>query len=367
MTTSTAPPLKARRSDAFFAWTMGAPAFLGLLIFLILPFLVAIGLSFSNQRLLSPNPTETVGLRNYDRLLNMSILSVDPLVDEDTGETIIDEETGEPEYPRSRSITRNTEEYPQYEGFREWFSIDAFGQRHFILAKDPTFLRSILNNFLFAAIVVPFQSTVALGLALLINQKIAGVNVFRTIYFSPVVTSMVVISVIWTFIYDQDAGLMNQFLSAISGGQLGDYNWLGDPSSAMISIIIMSVWQGAGFQMVIFLAGLQGIPDYLYEAASIDGANRWQQFWNITIPSLRNTIVFVAISTTILAFRLFTQVDVMTNGGPRDATTTVVYHAVEEGFRGQNIGYASAISVVFFIIVLLIALLQRRLLPGEEV
>ena len=134
----------------------------------------------------------------------------------------------------------------------------------------------------------------------------------------------------------------------------------------MISIIIMSVWQGVGFQMVIFLAGLQGIPDSLYEAAAIDGAGRFQQFWNVTIPGLRNTIIFVAISTTILAFRLFTQVDIMTQGGPRDATTTVVYHAVQRGFVDQNIGYAAAISVVFFIIVLVIALVQRRVLTSEE-
>ena len=354
-----------RRSDAFFAWLIGAPAFFGLLVFLILPFLLAIVLSFSNQRLLSPNPTEGVGLRNYDRLLGLTILSVDPLVDDETGEVLRDDE-GNIEFPRSRSITRNTEEYPQYEGFREWFSIDAFGQRSYILAKDPTFLRSIINNFIFAAIVVPLQSGLALGLALLINQKIPGVNVFRTIYFSPVVTSMVVISIIWTFLYDKQVGMINQLLTGLTGGLIGPFDWLGDPQSAMIAIIIMSVWQGVGFQMVIFLAGLQGIPDSLYEASSIDGASRWQQFWNVTIPGLRNTIVFVAISTTILAFRLFTQVDVMTSGGPSDATTTVVFHAVERGFRDQNIGYAAAISVVFFIIVLVIALIQQRLLPSEE-
>lgn len=364
MTTMTAN-VGSRRSDAFFAWLIGAPAFIGLFVFLILPFILAVVLSFTNQRLLSPNPTEGVGLRNYDRLLSVTTLAVDPLIDEATGE-IAHDDAGNIEYPRSRSITRDTEQYPQYDGFVEWFSIDAFGQRHYILAKDPTFLRSIINNFLFALIVVPVQSGLALGLAMLINQKIAGVNVFRTIYFSPVVTSMVVVSVIWTFMYDKQAGLLNQFLTGLSGGLLGPFDWLGSPQSALIAIIVMSIWQGVGFQMVIFLAGLQGIPDTLYEAAAIDGAGAWQQFWNVTIPSLRNTIIFVGISTTILAFRLFTQVDVMTNGGPSDATSTVVYHAVEQGFRNQNIGYAAAISVVFFIIVLLIALVQRRVLTGEE-
>ena len=354
-----------RRSASFYGWLMGAPAFIGLFVFLIVPFLLAIFMSFTNQRLLSPNPTEFVGLRNYDRLLGFSLLSVDPQVDETTGEVLRDD-AGNIQYPRSRAYTRDEENYPQYSGFTEWFSIDAFGQRNYILAKDPVFLRSLINNFIFAAIVVPLQSGLALLLAMLINQKIAGVNVFRTIYFSPVVTSMVVISVVWTFMYDKQVGLINQFLTGLTGGLLGPFDWLGSPQSAMVAIIIMSIWQGVGFQMVIFLAGLQGIAENLYEAAAIDGANRVQQFWNVTIPSLRNTIIFVAISTTILAFRLFTQVDVMTNGGPSNATTTVVYDAVESGFRNQNIAYASAISVVFFIIVLLIALVQRRILTGGE-
>ena len=220
----------------------------------------------------------------------------------------------------------------------------------------------MINNFLFALIVVPLQSGLALLLAMLINQKdIKGINVFRTIYFSPVVTSMVVVSVVWVFLYSQE-GLINQFFSIFG---LGPFDWLTSPQSALIAIIIMSIWQGVGFQMVIFLAGLQGIPDVLYEAASIDGAGMLRKFWNVTIPQLRNTIIFVAISTTILAFRLFTQVDVMTSGGPQDATTTVVYHAVEQGFRNQRIAYGSAISVIFFLVVLVIALLQRRFLQSS--
>ncbi len=354
-----------RRSETVFAWIMGAPAFAGLLVFLILPFMMAIGLSFTNQRLLSPNPTETVGLRNYDRLLSVSLLSLDPLTDEATGEFLRDDD-GQLQYPRSRDITRDSENYPQYDGYREWFAFELGSTRHVVLAKDPVFLRSLLNNFTFALVVVPLQSGLALALAMLINQKIPGVNIFRTIYFSPVVTSMVVISIVWTFLYDRQVGLVNQFLTTISGGVIEPINWLGRASTALIAIIIMSVWQGVGFQMVIFLAGLQGIPDVLYEAAQIDGANRWQRFWSVTIPQLRNTIIFVAISTTILAFRLFTQVDVMTRGGPQNSTSTVVFHAVQRGFRESDIGYASSISVVFFMIVLVIALLQRRVLSQSE-
>jgi multiple sugar transport system permease protein len=228
-------------------------------------------------------------------------------------------------------------------------------------------MQSLVNNMLFTIFVVPIQSGIALALALLVNQKIRGVNVFRTTYFSPVVTSMAVISVVWIFLYNPDVGLINRFLSTISFGLIEPINWLGEKRTALPAILIMSVWQGAGFQMVIFLAGLQGIPEVLYEAAGIDGANGFQKFRNITLPGLRNTTIFVVITTTIFAFRLFTQVDVMTQGGPRDdATSTVVFHAVQEGFRGKRLGYGATVSVVFFLIVLLIALFQRLLLRSTS-
>ena len=343
-----------RRVEALYGWLMGAPAFLGLFTFIILPFLLAIGLSFTNQRLISPEPGEYVGTQNYDRLLGMTILTLEPLRDEE----------GNVEYPRSRDILRNEE---QYEGFFEWFTVDAFEKRYVIAAKDPTFMQSLVNNMLFTIFVVPIQSGIALALALLVNQKIRGVNVFRTTYFSPVVTSMAVISVVWIFLYNPDVGLINRFLSTISFGLIEPINWLGEKRTALPAILIMSVWQGAGFQMVIFLAGLQGIPEVLYEAAGIDGANGFQKFRNITLPGLRNTTIFVVITTTIFAFRLFTQVDVMTQGGPRDdATSTVVFHAVQEGFRGKRLGYGATVSVVFFLIVLLIALVQRFLLRSTS-
>jgi multiple sugar transport system permease protein len=134
----------------------------------------------------------------------------------------------------------------------------------------------------------------------------------------------------------------------------------------MWSIMIMSVWQGVGFQMVLFLAGLQGIPDQLYEAASMDGANTWQQFRYVTLPGLRNVIIFIIITITIAAFQLFTQVFVMTNGGPNGATSTVVFHMVQMGFREQNIAYASAIAVIFFLIILTVSLVQRFVLRRQE-
>jgi len=203
-------------------------------------------------------------------------------------------------------------------------------------------------------------------LAVLVNQKLRFINLFRTIYFSPVVTTMVVVAIIWYLLYNPGEGLINQMISFISFGKLGPYNWLNDTALALPAIMILSVWQGVGFQMVIYLAGLQGIPDELYEAGRVDGANAWQQFWQITIPQLRNTTIFVIISTTILAFKLFTQVWVMTKGGPQGATKTIIVLLYEEGFKMLRVGYASSIGVLFFLIVLAVSLIQRIYLKEER-
>jgi multiple sugar transport system permease protein len=344
---------------------MGSPAILLLLLFLIGPFVMGIWFSFTNQRLVSANPTDFVGMRNYERLIRFSVLPLDPLIDENSGQPLRDDQ-GMLQYPRSREFTRDEENYPQYAGLREWFNVDIGTRRYVVLAADPAFLRSIWNNIFFSLAVVPVQMGLGLMLALLVNQKLRGVNIFRTIYFSPVVTSMVVVSIVWTFLYDKNVGLMNQFLRTFTFGSVGPIDWLGDERFAMWSIIIMSVWQGVGFQMALFLAGLQGIPEQLYEAASIDGANAWEQFRFVTLPNLRNVTIFIIITITIAAFQLFTQVFVMTNGGPGDATSTVAFHMVREGFREQDIAYGSAIGVVFFLFILIISLVQRRLLRDQE-
>ncbi|NOK62609.1 MAG: sugar ABC transporter permease [Chloroflexi bacterium AL-W] len=291
-----------RRADQRAGWLFISPAFLILFIFLVIPFLMAVFFSFTDQRLIpNPNlPTSFVGLRNFERMLG-----------------------------------------------------------------DETLHHALINNFLFALIVVPTQTAFALFLATLINQRLRGVNVFRTIYFSPVVTAMAVIAIVWSFLYNPGEGLINAFIGAVSLGQWGPYSWLSDTRLALPAIMLMSIWQGVGFQMVIYLAGLQDIPEQLYEAAQIDGANRWQQFVGVTLPQLRNTTIFIMIATTILSFRLFDQVEVMTQGGPEDATMTTVLHIVNEGFRTLRIGYASAISVVFFLIVLAISILQRVVLTEE--
>lgn len=230
------------------------------------------------------------------------------------------------------------------------------------LFENATFWKSLGNTVLFAVVIVPIQSAVALGLAVLINTRMRGVNFFRTVYFLPVVTSMVVVSMLWLFMY-QPNGLINALLAKVG---IQGPDWLGDPHWALLALILMSIWQACGFHMVIWLSGLQTIPGELYEAASLDGASRWQQFAHVTWPGLRQTAVFILITITIAAFSLFTQVNIMTQGGPLDSTSTVVFMAVRTGFQQQQTGYASAISLVFFVIVLAVSLIQRYLTRDKE-
>ena len=350
---------RLHRQETRTAILMSTPALLGLFLFVVLPFLLAIAFSFTDQRLLSPNATEFVGLRNYERLLDLAVIKLDPVRDE-SGRIARDAD-GQPEYPRLRSVTRDN---PKFEGFKEVSSVDIGDTRYVLAAQDPLFWRALTNISLFVLLVVPLQCGAALGCALLINQKLPGMTFFRTVFFSPVVISMVVISIVWTFLYDRQFGLVNQLLASLSFGHIGPIDWLGDPQVAMIAIVIMSAWQGMGFQMVIFLAGLQSIPSELYEAASLDGANAWQKFANVTLPGLKNTTIFILTATTMQAFALFTQIDVMTQGGPDDATVTVMYNAVRTGFREQDIAYGSTITVVFFLMIVGVAFLQRRLISG---
>ncbi len=296
-------PISGRTNEAFLAWLFSAPAIILLIVFLVVPFIMAIVLGFTNQRLV-PNlnlPTQIIGFRNFTRLIS-----------------------------------------------------------------DEAFLRGLLNNFYFVIVVVPIQTSLALLLAILVNQKLRGMNFFRTIYFGPVVTSMVVVAIVWTFLYNPDAGMINAFLKTVSFGAIGNINWLKDTRLVFPAIMVLSIWQGVGFQMVIYLAGLQEIPSDLYEAGEVDGANKFQQFFYITLPQLRNTTIFVVISTTILAFKLFDQVKVMTDGGPQNASMTTMLYVINQGWGQLKVGYAAAISVVFFLIVLMVSLIQRRFLREER-
>lgn len=340
-------------------WMMAGPAAALMAIFVVLPFIFAIGLSFTNQRLISPNPTQFVGLANYEQLLGLGVLTLAPETDA-TG-AVVRDASGQPSYPSVRSFTRNNDQYPQYDGMREWFSFGLGDNQVYVLGRDIVFLKALVNTVIFVLVVAPVQGGLALGLALLINQRLRGINLFRAIYFMPVVVSIVVVSLLWRFIYDGNSGLLNNLLGAISFGTIPRIDWLGNPGTALGSIIAMSVWQAVGFHMVIWLSGLQTISPTLYEAAAIEGASPWQTFRYVTWPGLRNTAVLVLIVITMQAFSLFSQIDVMTGGGPLDSTQTIVFQAVERGYGKQDISGGSTISVVLFVIVLSISLIQRWL------
>jgi multiple sugar transport system permease protein len=228
------------------------------------------------------------------------------------------------------------------------------------LFSDPLFWKALRNTLYFAVVVVPLQAGFALLLALLVNAKIRGVNFFRTLYFVPVVTSIVVVSILWRFMYQPD-GLVNNLLQTLSFNVVQGTDWLNNPTAAMPAIMFMSIWQAVGFHMVIWLSGLQTIPGELYEAAELDGADKWQQFRYITWPGLKATRTFILVTITIAALSLFSQINIMTQGGPLDRTATVVFQAVRVGYGQQETAYASTISLVFFVLVLAVSLVQRYL------
>lgn len=230
------------------------------------------------------------------------------------------------------------------------------------LFSDDTFWASLRNTIIFTVVIVPVQSAVALVIAVLVNSKVRGTTFFRTIYFLPVVTSIVVVSMLWLFMYQKD-GLINLMLARVG---IEGPDWLADPQWALFAIIVMSIWQAMGFHMIIWLSGLQTIPAELYEAAALDGATPWQRFVNVTWPGLRATRVFILITITIAAFGLFSQVNIMTQGGPLDSTSTLVFMTVRSGFQQQQTGYASAISLVFFVIVLIVTIVQNILTRDKE-
>jgi multiple sugar transport system permease protein len=232
---------------------------------------------------------------------------------------------------------------------------------------DELFWRSLWNVSRFTFWIIPAQCGLAFVTALLLHQKMPFRNLLRGMFFLPAITSMVVVCVIWGTLFQYPTGPLNQIVGFISGGAIQPIDWLGDPEWAMFSIVLLSAWQAYGFQMIVYLAGLQGIPDELYDAAKIDGANIFQRFWHVTMPGLRSIHVFVLVITTIQAFKLYTQVAILTQGGPKNSTETVVHYMVRAGFEEQKMGYASAVSVILFVIVLIIALVQRQLLRRFDV
>ncbi len=227
------------------------------------------------------------------------------------------------------------------------------------LARDPVFWKSLLNTLFFVIAGGPLTVLAALGAALVLSARMVRFKgVFRTIYFAPVVTTLVGVATVWRYLYHPRVGFLNHLLGSVG---LGPFDWLGDPHLAMPSIVLMAMWKNFGYSMVIFVAGLANIPTSLYEAARLDGAGPWKQFRHITMPLLAPTFLFVGVITTIGYFQLFSEPYVMTQGGPLNATLSVAYHMYKQGFKWWNMGAAAAIAFVLFLIILAASMLQFRL------
>ena len=229
--------------------------------------------------------------------------------------------------------------------------------------QHPVFRVAVRNTFYFAFVGAPLSVFVSLGAAMLLQAKgLRAKGLFRTIYFAPVVTTLVAVAIVWRYLYHPRHGLLNHALGTLG---VGPIDWLGDPAWSMPAIIVMAVWKNFGYNMLIFTAGLQTIPDEHYDAAAIDGAGFWQRFRHVTLPGLGPVFLFVAVTTMIGFFQLFAEPYVMTQGGPLRSTTSLILFMYEEGFRWWRMGTASAVAMLLFLLTLGFTLVQMRLSRGR--
>lgn len=253
--------------------------------------------------------------------------------------------------------------YSFYLSFHEWNILEpdkpfVFLENYARLIGDARFHRAVINTIYYTALSVPLTMMAGLFIALLLNN-IRFKGIYRTLYYIPTITPLVVSAIIWKWVYQGDYGLLNYFLTSL--GIIDDpILWLADPKLAMPSVILMSVWGGAGYHMVIYLAGLQAIPEEYYDAAKVDGASAWQQLRHITVPLLTPTTFFLLITSIIGSFQVFTQIYIMTNGGPLGRTTTIGFYLYEKAFRQFQMGYASAMAYALFAMIFVFTLIQLR-------
>jgi multiple sugar transport system permease protein len=255
-----------------------------------------------------------------------------------------------------------------YISFHEWNIIQPdkpfVGLENYLrLIKDARFHRAVGNTLLFL-FGVPLNLASGLAVALLLNTKVRGQGLYRTFFYIPVVTPLVVSSIIWKWVYQGDYGLLNYYLLKLGLIQ-EKIVWLADPDLALPALIIMGIWGGTGSTMVIYLAGLQSIPEEMYDAAKVDGANAFQRLLYVTIPLLAPTTFFLMITSIIGTFQIFTQVYIMTNGGPLNRTTTIGYYLYEKAFRQLEMGYATAMAFALFAMIFVFTLLQMKFTRGD--
>jgi multiple sugar transport system permease protein len=254
-----------------------------------------------------------------------------------------------------------------YDSFYRW---DGMGARTFVglehyrmLVDDDQFWQTVKNSFVFIVGSVPAGMAVSLAMALLIHKYLVGRDLFRTIFFAPVVTSLVAAGLVFVWLLNYDYGVINRMLETAGFAKIP---WLVDDKLAMLSVIVMTIWKDAGYNMILFLAGLNTISESYYEAARIDGANRWQMFWKITWPLLMPTTFFILVVRIIFSFRTFEQIYAMTKGGPAGSTTVFVYYIYEKAFSYFEMGYASAAAIALLLMVLALTYIQFKVVKIEK-
>ncbi len=242
----------------------------------------------------------------------------------------------------------------------QWIGVANFRR----LWADPIFWQTLRNTILYLVCVVPILVIAPLGLAILVNQKLRGIRWFRVAYYTPVIISMVVAGIAWKWLY-ADNGLLNQFLK-FSGLSTEGIPWLTSPDWSIFSVMVVTVWKGLGYYMVIYLAGLQSIPEDLYEAAAIDGSDGFRKHWDITIPLMRPYLFLVAVISAISATKVFEEIYIMTQGGPLNSSKTIVYYVYEQAFQSLEISYACTIGLVMFMMILALSVLRLGVQRWEQ-
>jgi ABC-type sugar transport system permease subunit len=323
-----------------------SPNLLGFICFFAGPLIFSFFVSFTNWDAFGTR--DWVGLSNYAKIFN---LTIQPLEARDT--------------PVTEAL--NVEVYDEVARF------GLFGKYFIFGAEDKLFWLALRNTFVFCLLAVPLSIIPALFLANLLNSKLPGMKFFRAVYFLPSIAAVVGVALIWQWLYNAAVGYINygitssvELINALLGGAVIDpqIRWLSDTRTALLAVVIMSAWQWLGFNTVLFLAGLQNIPNELYEAATVDGAGNWNKFWNVTVPLLAPTTFFVVTTTVIQALQLFEQVYVLIPteppGGPNNSTLTLVLYLYQKGFQRFEQGYASAVAWVLFAVIFTVTLIQYR-------
>ncbi|MEO1289304.1 MAG: sugar ABC transporter permease [Chloroflexota bacterium] len=327
--------------NAWQGWLMLSPNIIGFLLFFAGPLVLSLYLSFTDDTV-GAAPNFNAGA-NYANILSLEMQTT---TDQDVfAQTVLSDD------------------------FVLLGEVGIGNTRYVIGAKDKLFWISLRNTLLFCLMLLPLAVIPAVGMALVLNSKLPGVKFFRAVYFLPSVAAVVGTALIWRWLYTPTTGYIDYALSVLWGwfGQPApDIGWLSDPQWVLTSIVILAAWQVVGYNTVLILAGLQGIPNVLYEAAQIDGANRWNQFWNVTLPMLQPTLFFVLITTMVTGLQVFNEPFTLFPARPiPENATTSVYYMYLQGFTQFNFGYASSVAWVLFVIIFGLTLVQFRLNSGE--